>query len=483
MALSLGTNGVRGLLDELTPAAAADFGFGFAKFCRQDNAGAFPSSAASSSSGAIRPCIALARDMRLTSPAIAQAVASGLMEGGVDVLDLGIATSPMAEWLAHRHECAGLVIVTASHNPPEWNALKFVDGQGVAVSRERGRPIEKYVGQPHAPVLSWEKIGKIRQAPDPVGDYSKAVLSFVDRRAIGAKKKWRIVFDPGNGTSTLVAPAILKSLGAEVVMLNEQLDGRFPGRPSEPTEANVKSLIDTVSLVGADFGVACDGDADRVVFVDDAGRWLVGDKCVALCAGWMLREAVQSSKPPYYILTTVATSRVVEDVAKKYGATTVYTSVGAPYLAEKFVELGSSAIGGGEEVGGIVFPRFSLAKDGVLAACKLMEMVAQKPLSKWHDELPKYFNAKTKIICTPAQKKKMMEKLRGLGQKEKKSAGDTSRLILLPEGFRLDFEDSWVIARASGTENYVRVFAEGKTEKQAKELMEEYEMKVKGILD
>ncbi|MDE1798618.1 MAG: hypothetical protein KGH63_04400, partial [Candidatus Micrarchaeota archaeon] len=343
MALGLGTNGVRGLFSELTPTAAMDFGFGFARFCRACNKG----------NKVIT--VTLGRDMRLTSPAMAQAVAAGLMEGGADVLDIGIVTSPMAEWAAHHYGTQGLVIVTASHNPPEWNALKFVDGDGVAVSRERGKPIEKFVGQAHKPMLPWCGVGRLLPAPPVIEDYQKAVLAFADRAAISKKKKWRIVFDPGNGTSTLVAPAIFKALGAEVVMLNEQLDGKFPGRMSEPTESNVKGLIDTVPLVGADFGVACDGDADRVVFVDDKGRWLVGDKCVALSAGWALREAVQSAKPPYYVLTTVATSRVVEDVASKFKAKTEYTNVGAPYLAEKFAELGSRAIAGGEEVGGIVW--------------------------------------------------------------------------------------------------------------------------------
>ncbi len=483
MALALGTNGVRGLFDELHPAAAMDFGYAFAQFVKKhprENAGA------KARENRERPLAALARDMRATSPCISQAVAAGLMEGGCDVLDIGIATSPMAEWANGNYGCDGLVIVTASHNPPQWNALKFVDGNGVAVSRQRGADMSRWVGKPHAPALEWQQIGRTIDAPDAIGEYKKAVLAFVDRKAIAKKKRWKIVADVGNGTSTLVAPALFRALGADVVVLNEKLDGSFPGRPSEPTEGNVKALIEAVPREGADFGVAYDGDADRVVFVDGRGRWLVGDKCVALAARWALQTMEKGGKAPRgrkpetrsdekFVVTTVATSRVVEDVAAKHGAKIEYTDVGAPYLAERMRALGRKVVSGGEEVGGIVWPRFSLAKDGVLAACKLMEMVAIKPLAEWHDELPRYYNSKTKIACKKGENARLIARLLADVKTEKTGK---NRLREVQGGFRLDMGDSWVLARASGTEDYIRVFAESPDEGKAASLMNEYKARV-----
>ena len=480
MALALGTNGVRGLFEQLNPSTAMDFGYAFAQFAKKN-----PRQKTGETRGF--PLVTLARDMRKTSPCIAQAAAAGLMEGGCDVLDIGIATSPMAEWANEKYGCDGLIIVTASHNPPQWNALKFVDSDGVAVSRQRGAGMAGWVGRPHAPALKWQKIAKSAGAVDALGEYQKAVLAFVDRKMISKKKRWKIVADVGNGTSTLVAPALLRALGAEVVVLNEKLDGSFPGRMSEPTEANVKELIEAVPREGADFGVAWDGDADRVVFVDEKGRWLVGDKCVALSAGWALentrmKKGRNSEKNPDsdpVVVTTVATSKVVEDVAEKYGATTEYTDVGAPYLAERMHALAGRVAGGGEEVGGIVWPRFSLAKDGVLAACKLMEMVAAKPLSKWHDELPKYYNAKTKIACKSGENAEIAARLVAQIKAEKTNR---QKLREVEGGFRLDMGDSWVLARASGTEDYVRVFAESKSEEKAFSLMNEYKDRVEKIM-
>ena len=163
----MGTNGVRALFDELDAKAAMDLGFGFAQFVKNQKG----------KSRSARRCVVLARDMRLTSPCLFQAAAAGLMEGGCEVLDAGILTAPGAEWISHHLQADGLIIVTASHNPPEWNALKFVDGNGVAISRERGAPIASFIGKPHTPLLPWSSLGKIQSIPDVIPSYHLAILS------------------------------------------------------------------------------------------------------------------------------------------------------------------------------------------------------------------------------------------------------------------------------------------------------------------
>ena len=437
-----GTNGVRGKLSVLAPPLAFDLASSFGTWITGTK-------------------IALARDMRLTSPMLASAVRSGILSSGKDALDLGVCSSPVAEFALRSSKASGLIIVTASHNPPEWNALKFVDGNGVAVSSERGAELEKMALGKTFARAAWDNVGKLEVKADAVEAHTKTALASLDTAKI-KKRHLRIALDFGNGTSSL-SSSLFTSLGCEVIALNSTLDGTFPGRLSEPSEKNVQELLKTVRSSAADFGVAWDGDSDRVVFVDEKGSWIVGDKGFAISARAACAASKQKDK---FVATTVATSRCVEEACSPFGAKTVYTKVGAPYLSEKMVELGSSAVSGGEEVGGIIWPSFSLAKDGIYAAAKIAEMVCDKKLSELVKELPVYYNSKVVLQVAPEKKKA------GLEAAKKHADGMKGKLLLI-DGVRVDFEDGWAIVRASGTENAMRIFAEGKTQKRAEGLMKE----------
>jgi len=449
-----GTNGVRGRLDMLTPQLAFDLSASFASWCRGQ-------------------AIVLSRDMRLTSPMLHSAAASGIMSAGKGVLDIGLASSPVSEFTLSRQKAAGLIIITASHNAPEWNALKFVDENGVAVSRERGALIEQSALAKTYSHAGWQSIGAIRPFPAAAGAHAREVLAGVKASKI-RKRKLKVALDFGNGTSAL-SRGVFDALGCEVLALNEKIDGSFPGRPSEPSEANVQPLLKAVKDEGCDLGVAWDGDSDRVVFVDEKGSWIVGDKGFAISAVQACREAKRQKEK--LVVTTVATSRAVEEACAALGAKTIYTAVGAPYLSEKMLSLGSRAISGGEEVGGVIWPRFSLAKDGIFAAAKICEMVCSTPLSGLVGQLPEYFNSKARIGAKGAQ-----AKASGLNAAKAHAKGSGARLTLV-DGVRCDFDDCWVIARASGTEDYMRVFAEGKTKKRADGLMKEYVEIVQGAVE
>ncbi|MCX6772835.1 MAG: phosphoglucosamine mutase [Candidatus Micrarchaeota archaeon] len=442
-----GTNGVRGKLTELTPSLAFDLAASFGTWTKGSR---------------VQAKIALARDMRVTSPMIASAVRAGILSSGKDVLDMGICSSPVAEFMHSQSKCAGLIIVTASHNPPEWNALKFVDENGVAVSSERGAEIEKMALGKTFNLAAWDNVGKLETVTDAAEQHAKAALAALDIAKI-KKRKLKVALDFGNGTSTL-SSALFSSLGCKIVALNEKLDGTFPGRLSEPSEKNVQALLSAVKKNSCDLGVAWDGDSDRVVFVDEKGNWIVGDKGFAISAR---AACAASKKKEKFVVTTVATSRVVDEACAQFGAKTIYTKVGAPYLSEKMHELGASAASGGEEVGGIIWPSFSLAKDGIYAAGRICEMVCDKPLSQLVAELPVYYNSKTVL-----QVKDNATKQKGLASAKQHADGMKGKLLLI-DGVRVDFDDGWVIVRASGTENAMRVFAEGKTQKRAEELMNE----------
>jgi len=454
MALSFGTNGVRGTLDQLTPLEAVRFSKAFALWLSKQLGK--------------KPTVVLAHDHRLTSPLLHHACASGLISGGADVTDIGMASSPTAEIMLHKLGCDGAIIVTASHNPPEWNALKFVDWRGVAISHEKGAEISGFL---ESQGVAFDKIGKIAHLEGASETHKRLVLSNIDAKAF-SKRNLKVVIDCANGTAVLVAPYIFSELGCELITLNSHADGHFPGRLSEPTEANLKDLIACVVECKADMGIAFDGDCDRVIFVDEKGTWIVGDKGLAISLAIALEHNARSPKPVKspVVVSTVATSKAVEGVASKFNATMHFTKVGAPYLSEEM--LCTKAFFGGEEVGGIIWPEVSLAKDGFLAAAKVAQAVCSKPLSKYLQELPVYFNSKTKVPADGKAKEKALKFMSGAKVQGAK--------VTTLDGVRLDFADSsWVIVRASGTENYLRIFAEAKTQKQAQSLMQEYERAVR----
>ncbi len=457
-----GTNGVRGKLDTLTPQLAFDLAASFASWCTGKWI-ALESGSCQNARNRSAP-IAIAMDMRLTSPMLHAAAEAGVMAAGKDALDLGLCSSPVAEFMLAKKKAAGLIIITASHNPPEWNALKFVDANGIAVSRERGEGIEKMALAKKYAAAEWNGVGKKSECADAAQAHVKAALASVNCENI-KKSKLRLALDFGNGTSSL-SRSVFESLGCDIIPLNSKIDGKFPGRLSEPSEANVQELLKTVRKQSCDFGVAWDGDSDRVVFADEKGNWVVGDRGFAISAVQACKES--RGQKEKFVVTTVATSRAAEDSCAELGAKTVYTKVGAPYLSEKMAELGQKAVSGGEEVGGIIWPRFSLAKDGIFAAAKIAEMACGRKLSELLSELPAYSNSKAKPEVKGEPEKKAA--LAAAKSHAEKSGGK----LLLLDGVRADFEEGWVIVRASGTENAMRIFAESRTQKKAEALMKEY---------
>ena len=443
MAKYFGTNGVRGLFDVLGP----DLAMGI-----------------SQAIGAYFRCgkIIVARDARLTGECLKHAAVAGLQSIGCGVVDIDYASAPTAEFMIKRLGADGLIIITASHNPPEWNALKVVDGNGVTVSRERGEGIERLMG--HASPVAWDRIRPVTVYRSAAADHIAGIMDLVDMKRIRARKP-KLVLDCGNGMAAFIAPQLFTELGCEITMLNGSVDGRFPGRPSEPTEANVSAMLEAVKSSGADAGIAWDGDSDRVVFADEKGRYVIGDKVFALSVLWKLgKTGGRHGKGD--IATTVSTSRAAEDVARRFGGKTIYTKIGAPYLSEEVAK--GRAVMAGEEVGGVIWPELSLAKDGFMAAAKMAEALCEKPLGAWLEDIPKYYNVKAKISAGTEE-----EKGKIVGRVRREMQARELRVIEI-DGARADFDDSWLICRPSGTENYVRIFAEAKSQEKAEKLLKEW---------
>ncbi|MCK4319546.1 phosphoglucosamine mutase [Candidatus Micrarchaeota archaeon] len=444
MAKYFGTNGIRGTFDKLNPSFALKAAQAIGIYFNRGK-------------------ILVARDHRKTSELLTYAVLSGLQSVGCQIVDLGLVSTPTAEFMVERLKPDGLIIITGSHNTPEWNALKVMDGNGSAISKERGEKIERMIDG-EVELVEWDKVKPGISYSTATREHIDTILSYVKP----SSKPLYLILDLANGSPITIASELFKKMNIKITTINSNMDGTFPGRPSEPTEENVAVLKKMVVELKADGGIAWDGDGDRVIFVDEKGNFIVGDRVFGLCEYFVLQKKKGD------VVTTVATSRLVEDIADQFSVKTVYTKVGAPYLSKE-MEKKQSVIGG-EEVGGVVWPEVSLAKDGFLTAAFISERMREKPLSELLSAIPFYYNMKIKISCPDEKKPNIISEL-------KKQFDSEGIQYIDVDGLRFNLPDGWVIVRASGTENYIRVFAEAKSKENAESYANKYRKRVEEIIN
>lgn len=428
-----GTNGVRGIANvELT----TDMAMGLAR-----------------SFGTFRPgTIALGRDTRESGEMLKAAVVAGLLSTGCRVIDLGIAPIPAVQYYVKSCGMDGAIMVTASHNPPEYNGIKGIASDGTEYSHEDEAVVERIFNSRDFARAPWDRTGGVSNA-DPKPMYIDGIISKVDAEAIG-NKKFKVVVDPGCGAASLTTPFLLRKLGCKVVTLNAQVDGTFPGRNPEPTGNEINDLRVAVVASGADMGVAHDCDADRAVFVDEKGRFVDEDVLLAIIAEHFLKKA-----PGATIVTPVSSSSLIQDIADKHHAKIIWTQVGSIYVARTMKATG--AVFGGEGNGGLIFPNFQYCRDGGMSAASMLEMLAHsgKKLSVIVDEMPAYHSVKEKIKCK--DKEAVMRDISGHTAGEK---------VDMTDGLKIYRPEGWVLVRMSGTEPIIRVFAESRTDAGAKKL-------------
>jgi phosphomannomutase / phosphoglucomutase len=401
--------------------------------------------------------VAVGWDGRTSSLAFARIVGSTLALAGHKVIELGLLPTPAIQYSIPRIGVGLGVIVTASHNPPEFNGIKCIAADGLEVTREVEERVEAAVDRAETPAASYTGVGEIATDRQGVGRYLEGVLAQVDRARIRARK-FSVVLDCGNGAAAVTSPALLRRLGCRVVTLNGHVDGTFPGHLSEPTEANLKDLRATVPALGADFGVAHDGDADRAVFVDGSGRYIPGEEMLTLLG----RDAVERAHGGV-VVTPVSTSRSVEDAVRPLGGTVVYTRVGSPAVARAMQE--HRAVFGGEEAGGMVFPGFQIAKDGAMAVAAVLDLLARSEgtLADRLRVLPRYALVKEKVECPAELRDPVLDRVR-------KTLGSGADRVETIDGLKLYFGAGWLLLRPSGTEPLFRIFAESKEPAEARAL-------------
>jgi len=393
--------------------------------------------------------VVVGRDARTSGPMLVDALAAGLTECGADVVDVGVASTPtIARGVAARDADAGIA-VTASHNPPQDNGLKLWQPSGQAYDRPLQDRLVDRIRADEFDRQPWDSLG---QRSSWTGAQASHVEAIVE--AVEPVESLSVVVDLGNGAGGVSVEA-LQSLGCSVETLNAQPDGRFPGRPSEPTAENCATLAKTVAATDADLGIAHDGDADRMMAVTGEGEFVPGDVLLALFA----REAAGAGDR---VAVPVDTSLLVADTLAAVGAEVVLTRVGDVYVAERTTEAG--VVFGGEPSGAWIFPDDTLCPDGPLAAAKLVELVAEAgPLAEQVDSIERYPTRRTAFEVD--DKAAVMDRISTAVQAEYDSV-DTL------DGVRVDLGDAWFLLRASGTESILRVTAEAREPERADTVFE-----------
>lgn len=401
--------------------------------------------------------IAVACDPRTSSQMIKDALCAGLMSVGSDVLDLGMIPTPaLQHWIKVRSDVDGGVMITASHNPPEFNGIKCIAGDGTECTKGQEDEIEAAYHAGPATV-GWQEIGTTTRVEGAAEEYIDSVVSKVDADAI-RKAGIKAVLDCANGCSCATSPMLLERLGVTAIVINGEPDMRHPGHLSEPTEDNLRELLETVKETGADIGIAHDGDADRVVFATASGRYVPGDKALAILGRYLLDGRRGR------VVVTVATSRVVEDTVAAARGETVYTAVGSPVVAREMAADG--AVFGGEENGGLIFADHQFCRDGAMGAARMLECIVRRgALDGQVDSLPRYTTIKKAVKCPEELKQKVTSVIA--------SRNEDAR-IDRTDGLKLIYDDGWVLLRPSGTEPKYRIYSESKDPATAEERSERF---------
>jgi phosphomannomutase / phosphoglucomutase len=403
--------------------------------------------------------VLIAEDFRTTSPGISRILAGVLSMDGIEVVEMGEMPTPCLQFNVRALKARLGLMVTASHNPTDFNGIKFSGPEGLEITPEEEHTIERNVHHRQHAIPRWDRAVTPGVDTNGVARYLRSIVSLVDRPRIAARR-FRVVLDCGNGTSAATSPELLRSLGCHLTTLNANPDGHFPGHPSEPTEANLADLRKAVVAIGADFGVAHDGDSDRVAFVDETGRYIPGEEALGLFARELLRR-----KGGGTIVTSVTSTRCIEEVVRQAGGTLVITRSGSLPVARGIID--EHAVFGGEENGGFYWPEHQVARDGPASSAMLLDILAEtgKSLGQLLSDLPKFHVVKRNVPLPAAVKSVVLERVKAtLG-------GEADHMITL-DGVKAFYPDGWILVRPSGTEPICRVYAESRDAAKAKSMCE-----------
>jgi phosphomannomutase len=389
------------------------------------------------------------------------AAIAGLNSVGCDVIDVGLVATPTVQLAVEHHHSAGGIILTASHNPIEWNALKFVGPDGIFLDDVAGTRVRELAAGESLPRANYNAIGGVEADSDAIARHLAAVLALrgIDGRAI-RRRRFRVALDTVRGAGGAVMPELLERLGCRVTAINLATDGMFP-RPPEPVPENLKALGALVRRSKADVGLAVDPDVDRLAIVDEKGRPIGEDYTLAFAI-----RAVRPSRRQT-VVCNLSTSLVVEDAAKEFGATVVRAPVGEAHVARKIIEL--KAVIGGEGNGGVMYPALHVGRDAPVAGALLLALLARERVrvSELVARAPRYAIVKAKVERGTRNAESMGEVYEALRARFPEASVETQ------DGLRLAWPDRWLHVRPSGTEPIIRLIAEAPSRADAEKLTDE----------
>ncbi len=448
--LMISVSGIRGHVGtDLTPELVSRYAAALGAWSRS----------AQSAPPSARRSVVLGRDARTSGPMFARAATAGLMSVGVDVIDLGIVPTPTVQLAVEHHRAGAGLILTASHNPIEWNALKFVGPDGIFLDDDAGRMVRELAdrGPPRA---DWAGVGKVREDPQAIARHLEAILALpmIDVEAI-RKRRFKVALDCVRGAGATAIVPLLDRLGCQVHGINLETDGLFP-HPPEPIPENLGELSRLVKDTRAEIGFAIDPDVDRLALVDEGGRPIGEDYTLAFAVAAVLDGRITGATTPT-VVVNLSTSLVVEDAARSRGARFVRAPVGEANVARAIRDEG--ALIGGEGNGGVMLPALHIGRDAPLGVALILHLLAATgvTLSQLVAAAPRYTIVKAKGPRGP--------ELRPLYTRLRQRFPDANADER--DGLRLSWHDRWLHVRPSGTEPIVRLIAEAPTAADAETLV------------
>lgn len=441
--LMIGISGVRGVIGEtLTPELCTRLGEAFGTFLGGGT-------------------VVVGRDTRPSGEMVKHAVFAGLLASGCKIIDVGVAATPTCAMMIPERKAKGGIVISASHNAVEWNALKFFRADGVYLNAVQGRQLLDIYYQGGFRSVSWNEMCEGEKDCSATERHVEKVLGLVDIKAL-RRKKYRVVLDACNGAGIDMATQFLNRVGCHVTKLYCEPNGIFP-RIAEPSKAAVTQLCKIVKREKAHLGIALDPDADRVAFVSEAGRYIGEEYSLALCARHILGHT------PGHLVANVSTSRMIDDVAAEFGVKVFRTPVGEVNVADEILDTG--AIMGGEGNGGVIYPRIHPSRDSLTGMALMLQYMLEsgQTLTDLTNEIPSYTMIKTKVEA---------DRMAIVGFMKELEKNAPCEELDLQDGVKLSWKDSWVHLRGSNTEPVLRIISEARTAAKAKALADEYGARV-----
>ena len=440
--LMVSVSGIRGRVGEaLTPEVVAGYAAAFGAWALRKSPG--------------RPVV-IGRDSRVSGPMFHRVAIAALQSVGANIIDIGLTTTPTCQLAVEDHHAAGGIMLSASHNPIEWNALKFIGPTGLFLEASEGTEMRALV-EGGIPRATWDRLGAVEIDSGAAERHIAKILAipYVDAAAIRARR-FHVALDCVRGAGSVIVPALLERLGCTVSIIHGEPDGRFP-RPPEPVAENLQDLERLVTDTGAAIGLAVDPDVDRLALVSEKGKAIGEDFTLALASMLVLTHR----KGP--VVTNLSTSLVVADAVRRAGSTLTLAPVGEVNVAVRMRELG--AVIGGEGNGGVILPEVHLGRDAPVGVALILQLLTEtgKTVSALAGELPRYVIVKDKLDRPDASLSSVYDALRAAFAD---ASADTQ------DGLRLAWKDRWLHVRPSGTEPIVRVIAEAPTEQDARALVQ-----------